>query len=154
MKSVCCFETIPEYLGAKRMQQLLKELFPAMKTEIDKENDDLLRMYLTREEYVFVLNELTKLRNYSMSMPDAYEYTNNTLTSMPIEANIIDRYAVLYELMFDVKFKVIQVPDNFECNESDSIDSYYYGKKLSSKFNVDKDYQEYLTKKADVYQDF
>ena len=61
-----------------------------MKTIIDE--DGCLQLYITEEEYVFVLNELTKLNNYMLSMPEYYEDTNTTLLSQPIEANICDRF--------------------------------------------------------------
>lgn len=69
-----------------------------MKTIIDE--DGCLRLYITKEEYVFVLNELTKLNNYMLSMPEYYEDTNTTLLSQPIEANICDRYGRIYDAIF------------------------------------------------------
>ena len=66
MKTVNCFELYPSILGAKTVQNLLLEIFPSMHTSL---NDDTLEMYITKEEYVFVLNELSKLNNYALTMP-------------------------------------------------------------------------------------
>ena len=98
MKNASCFELYPSILGAKRINELLLELFPFMHTTL---HDDTLEMYITKEEYVFVLNELSKLNNYALTMPNSIEETNTTLTSMPIECAIVERYSVLYNLMFE-----------------------------------------------------
>ena len=52
MKTVNCFELYPSILNAKTVQSLLLELFPYMHTSL---NDDVLEMYITKEEYVFVM---------------------------------------------------------------------------------------------------
>lgn len=103
MKTVNCFELYPSILGAKTVQNLLLEIFPSMHTSL---NDDTLEMYITKEEYVFVLNELSKLNNYALTMPKDVEETNITLTSMPIECAIVERYSVLYDLMFEAEYVV------------------------------------------------
>ena len=90
MKTVSCFELYPSILNAKTVQGLLLELFPYMHTSLNE--DEGLDMYITKEEYVFVLNELSKLNNYALTMPDSIEETNTTLTSMPIECAIIERW--------------------------------------------------------------
>ena len=92
MKTVNCFELYPSILGAKRVNELLLELFPYMHTALS--DDEGLDIYITKEEYVFVLNELSKLNNYALTMPDSIEETNTTLTSMPIECAIVERCIV------------------------------------------------------------
>lgn len=76
MKCVSCFELYPSILDANRVQNLILELFPYMHTALNE--DGGLVMYITREEYLFVLNELSKLNNYALSMPDAVEDINVT----------------------------------------------------------------------------
>ena len=109
MKAVNCFELYPSILNAKTIQSLLLELFPYMHTSLNE--DDGLNIYITKEEYVFVLNELSKLNNYALTMPDSIEETNTTLTSMPIECAIVERYSVLYDLMFEAEYVQKDVDD-------------------------------------------
>ena len=61
MKTVNCFELYPSILDAKTVQNLLLEIFPNMHTALN--NDEGLDLYITKEEYVYVLNELSKLNN-------------------------------------------------------------------------------------------
>ena len=76
MKNVSCFELYPSILDTKTVQNLLLELFPYMHTSLNE--DGGLDMYITREEYLFVLNELSKLNNYALTMPDSIEESNTT----------------------------------------------------------------------------
>ena len=102
MKNVSCFELYPSILDAEKVNKLLLEVFPFMYTSLN--DDGGLDMYITKEEYVFVLNELSKLNNYALTMPDSFEEVNVTLTSMPIECAIVERYSVLYDLMFEAEY--------------------------------------------------
>ena len=116
-----------------------------MKTDVV---EDELEMYMTKEEYLFVLNELFKLYNYSKSMPDSYEDINApVLTGSPIEANIVERYSVLFDLMFEVKSGVKQVQDDFKGSDYEDGE-FIIGKKFSKYFDIDQEYQEYLKRKA------
>ena len=108
MKTVNCFELYPSILGAKRVNELLLEIFPMMHTSL---NDDVLEMYITKEEYIFILNELSKLNNYALTMPDNVEDINVTLTAMPIECAIVERYGVLYDLMFEANYTLVDAKD-------------------------------------------
>lgn len=47
MKTVSCFELYPNILGAEKVRNLLFEIFPFMHTSL---NDDVLEMYITKEE--------------------------------------------------------------------------------------------------------
>ena len=76
MKNVSCFELYPSILDTKTVQNLLLELFPYMHTSLNE--DGGLDMYITRVEYLFVLNELSKLNNYALTMPDSIEESNTT----------------------------------------------------------------------------
>lgn len=146
MKTVNCFELYPSILNAKTVQSLLLELFPYMRTSLS--NDDVLEMYITKEEYVFVLNELSKLNNYALTMPDSIEETNTTLTSMPIECAIVERYSVLYDLMFEAEYVQKDVDDEtlVSDREKDYTD-FLIGKKFSASFDLDEEYQTYLNQK-------
>ena len=146
MKTVNCFELYPSILNAKTVQSLLLELFPYMHTSL---NDDVLEMYITKEEYVFVLNELSKLNNYALTMPESIEETNTTLTSMPIECAIVERYGILYDLMFEAEY--VQKDVNDETLVSDREKDYtdfLIGKKFSASFDLDEEYQDYLNQKT------
>jgi hypothetical protein len=144
MKCVSCFELYPSTLGAKRVKNLFSELFPYMHTALNK--DDGLDIYITREEYLFVLNELSKLNNYALT--DAVEDINVTLTAMPIEMAIVERYVVLYDLMFEVEYISKDVDENTLASDRENgskFEGYIFGKKFSQYFDVDAEYQEYLT---------
>lgn len=147
MKHVNCFELYPSILDAKTVQSLLLELFPDMHTSLNE--DDGLNMYITKEEYVFVLNELSKLNNYALTMPDSIEETNTTLTSMPIECAIVERYSVLYDLMFEAEYVQKDVDDEtlVSDRERDYTD-FLIGKKFSANFDLDEEYQAYLNQKT------
>lgn len=147
MKTVNCFELYPSILDAKTVQSLLLELFPYMHTSLNE--DDGLNIYITKEEYVFVLNELSKLNNYALTMPDSIEETNTTLTSMPIECAIVERYGILYDLMFEAEY--VQKEVNDETLVSDRENEYtdfFIGKKFSASFDLDEEYQDYLNQKT------
>ena len=146
MKHVNCFELYPSILGVKRVNELLLEIFPMMHTSL---NDDVLEMYITKEEYVFILNELSKLNNYALTMPDSIEETNTTLTSMPIECAIVERYSVLYDLMFEAEYVQKDVDDETLASdrEKDYTD-FLIGKKFSASFDLDKEYQDFLNQKT------
>lgn len=147
MKTVNCFELYPSILNAKTIQSLLLELFPYMHTSLNE--DDGLNIYITKEEYVFVLNELSKLNNYALTMPDSIEEINTTLTSMPIECAIVERYGILYDLMFEAEY--VQKEVNDETLVSDRENEYtdfLIGKKFSANFDLDEEYQDYLNQKT------
>lgn len=146
MKTVNCFELYPSILGAKRVNELLLEIFPFMHISL---NDDVLEMYITKEEYVFVLNELSKLNNYALTMPENIEETNTTLTSMPIEYAIVERYSVLYDLMFEAEYVQKDVDDETLVSDRNGVRSdFLIGKKFSANFDIDEEYQDYLNQKT------
>lgn len=146
MKTVSCFELYPSILGAEKVRNLMLEIFPNMHTSL---NDDVLEMYITKEEYVFVLNELSKLNNYALTMPDSIEETNTTLTSMPIECAIVERYGVLYDLMFEVEYVQKDVDDETLVSDRNSgCSDFLIGKKFSASFDLDEEYQDYLNQKT------
>ena len=147
MKNVSCFELYPSILDAKTVQNLLLELFPYMHTSLNE--DDGLDMYITKEEYVFVLNELSKLNNYGLTMPDSIEESNTTLTSIPIECAIVERYSVLYDLMFEAEYVSKEMDKNTMASDRETdakYSDYLIGKKFSQTFYIGEEYQEYLIK--------
>lgn len=149
MKTVSCFELYPSILGAKRVNELLLELFPNMHTSL---NDDTLEMYITKEEYVFVLNELSKLNNYSVTIPDNIEDIGVTLTAVPIEMAIVERYGVLYDLMFEAEYVMKEVDDDVATSDREldgRYSDYIIGKKFSPTYNIEEGYQEYLIGKSE-----
>lgn len=148
MKAVSCFELYPSILGAEKVRNLLLEIFPNMHTAL---NDDVLEMYITKEEYVFVLNELSKLNTYSVSIPDIEE-TSMTLTSMPIEMAIVERYGVLYDLMFEAEYVQKDVDDDVVTSDrelGETYSNYIIGKKFSPVYNIEEGYQEHLIEKSE-----
>lgn len=147
MKTVNCFELYPSILNAKTVQSLLLELFPYMHTSLNE--DDGLDMYITKEEYIFVLNELSKLNNYALTMPDSIEETNTTLTAMPIECAIVERYGILYDLMFEAEYIQKDVDDETLVSDRNGGESgFLIGKKFSASFDLDEEYQDYLNQKT------
>ena len=147
MKTVNCFELYPSILNAKTVKSLLLELFPYMHTSLNE--DDGLDMYITKEEYVFVLNELSKLNNYALTMPDSIEETNTALTSMPIECAIVERYSVLYDLMFEAEYAQKDVDDDVIVSDrEDEYTDFLIGKKFSASFDLVEEYQDYLNQKT------
>lgn len=148
MKTVNCFELYPSILNAKTVQSLLLELFPYMHTSLNE--DDRLDMYITKEEYIFVLNELSKLNNYALTMPDSIEETNITLTSMPIEYAIVERYSVLYDLMFETEYVQKDVDDETLVSDRENeYADFLIGKKFSASFDLNEEYQQYLIEKSE-----
>ncbi len=150
MKRVNCFELYPSILGAERVNKLLLELFPYMHTSLNE--DDGLNMYITKEEYVFVLNELSKLNNYSVTIPDGMEDIGLTLTAMPIEYAIVERYGVLYDLMFEAEYVSKEVGDDVVTSDRElggTYSNYIIGKKFSPVYNIEEGYQEYLIEKSE-----
>ena len=148
MKTVNCFELYPSILGAKRVNELLLEIFPFMHTSL---NDDVLEMYITKEEYIFILNELSKLNNYSVTIPDGTEDINVTLTAMPIEYAIVERYGVLYDLMFEAEYVMKEVDDDVAASDREldgTYSDYIVGKKFSPTYNIEEGYQEYLSRNS------
>lgn len=146
MKTVSCFELYPSILNAKTVQSLLLELFPYMHTSLNE--DEGLDMYITKGEYVFVLNELSKLNNYSVTIPDDIE-ESVTLTSMPIEMAIVERYGVLYDLMFESEYVSKEVGDDVVTSDREldgTYSNYILGKKFSPVYNIEEDYQDYLVR--------
>lgn len=149
MKTVNCFELYPSILNAKIVQNLLLEIFPNMHTALS--DDEGLDMYITKEEYVFVLNELSKLNNYALTMPDSIEETNITLTSMPIECAIVERYGILYDLMFEAEYVQKDVDDETLVSDRNGGGSdFLIGKKFSASFDLDEEYQSYLYKRSEA----
>lgn len=147
MKTVSCFELYPSILGAEKVRNLLFEIFPFMHTSL---NDDVLEMYITKEEWVFVLNELSKLNNYSVTIPDGIE-ESVTLTSMPIETAIVERYGVLYNLMFEAEYVQKDVDDETLVSDRNGGGSdFLIGKKFSASFDLDEEYQSYLYKRSEA----
>lgn len=147
MKTVNCFELYPSILNAKTVQSLLLELFPYMHTSLNE--DEGLEMYITKEEYVFVLNELSKLNNYALTMPEDIEETNRTLTSIPIECAIVERYGILYDLMFEAEYVQKDVDDETLVSDRDGGGSdFLIGKKFSASFDLGEEYQAYLNQKT------
>lgn len=148
MKTVNCFELYPSILNAKTVQSLLLELFPYMHASLNE--DDGLNMYITKEEYVFVLNELSKLNNYALTMPEDVEETNITLTSMPIECAIVERYSVLYDLMFEAEYVQKDVDDETLVSDRENeYTDFLIGKKFSTSFDLNEEYQQYLIEKSE-----
>lgn len=146
MKTINCFELYPSILGAKRVNELLLEIFPLMHTSL---NEDVLEMYITKEEYIFVLNELSKLNNYALTMPEDIEETNTTLTSMPIECAIVERYGILYDLMFEAEYVQKDVDDDVIVSDrEDEYTDFLIGRKFSASFDLDEEYQDYLNQKT------
>lgn len=151
MKRVNCFELYPSLLDAEQVNKLLLELFPLMHTTLN--NDGGIDMYITHEEYVFVLNELSKLHNYALTIPDNIEDISVTLTAVPIEFTIVERYSVLYDLMFEAEYVMKEVDDHVVVSDRETCDAhsdYIIGKKFSQCFDVDEEYQSYLYKQSEA----
>lgn len=151
MKRVNCFELYPSLLDAEQVNKLLLELFPLMHTTLN--NDGGIDMYITHEEYVFVLNELSKLHNYALTIPDNIEDISVTLTAVPIEFTIVERYGVLYDLMFETEYGLKEVDDHVIVSDRETYDThsdYIVGKKFSQCFDVDEEYQSYLYKQSEA----
>lgn len=147
MKTVSCFELYPSILGAEKVRNLLLEIFPYMHTSLNE--DDGLDMYITKEEYVFVLNELSKLNNYALTIPDNIEDISVTLTAVPIEFTIVERYSVLYDLMFEAEYVSKEVGEDVVTSDREldgTYSNYILGKKFSPVYNIEEDHQDYLVR--------
>lgn len=150
MKHVNCFELYPSLLDTEQVNKLLLELFPLMHTTLN--NDGGIDMYITHEEYVFVLNELSKLHNYALTIPDNIEDISVTLTAVPIEFTIVERYGVLYDLMFEAEYVMKEVDDDVAASDREldgTYSDYIIGKKFSPVYNIEEGYQEYLIGKSE-----
>ena len=68
---------------------------------------------------------------------------------MPIECAIVERYSVLYDLMFEAEYVQKEVNDEtlVSDREKDYTD-FLIGKKFSASFDLDEEYQGYLNQKA------
>lgn len=151
MKRVNCFELYPSLLDAEQVNKLLLELFPLMHTTLN--DDGGIDMYITHEEYVFVLNELSKLYNYALTIPDNIEDISVTLTAVPIEFTIVERYGVLYDLMFEAEYVMKEVDDHVVVSDREACNvhsDYIIGKKFSQRYDVDEEYQSYLYKQSEA----
>lgn len=151
MKRVNCFELYPSLLDAEQVNKLLLELFPLMHTTLN--NDGGIDMYITHEEYVFVLNELSKLHNYALTIPDNIEDISVTLTAVPIEFTIVERYGVLYDLMFEAEYVMKEVDAHVVVSDREACNAhsdYIIGKKFSQRYDVDEEYQSYLYKQSEA----
>lgn len=151
MKRVNCFELYPSLLDAEQVNKLLLELFSLMHTELN--NDGGIDLYITQEEYVFVLNELSKLHNYALTIPDNVEDISVTMTAVPIEFTIVERYGVLYDLMFEAEYVMKEVGDDVVVSDREAHNThsdYIIGKKFSQCFDVDEEYQLYLYKQSEA----
>lgn len=147
MKTASCFELYPSILGAEKVRNLLLEIFPNMHTALN--DDEGLEMYITKEEYVFVLNELSKLNNYALTIPDDIEDISVTLTAVPIEFTIVERYSVLYDFMFEAEYMMKEVDDDVVASDREldgTYSNYILGKKFSPVYNIEEDYQDYLVR--------
>ena len=75
-----------------------------------------------------------------------------TLTSMPIEMAIVERYGVLYDLMFEAECVMKEVGDNVATSDREldgTYSDYILGKNFSPVYNIEKGYQEYLIGKSE-----
>lgn len=74
---------------------------------------------------------------------------NTTLTAMPIECAIIERYSVLYNLMFETEYVQKDVDDDVIVSDrEDEYTDFLIGKKFSANFDLDEEYQNYLNHKV------
>lgn len=143
MNYISCFEYQGGDLDDESVEKLFNELFPLMNTRINKDTG-YLELLISKEEYVFIINELTKLHNYEKTMPDEYEDANTVLMSQPIEAVICSRYGYLYDAIFNMKYKITTWDDEIKNKKVVTI----IGKKFSPKFDLDESYQKYLMNKT------
>ena len=74
---------------------------------------------------------------------------NTTLTAMPIECAIIERYSVLYNLMFETEYVQKDVDDDVIVSDrEDEYTDFLIGTKFSANFDLDEEYQNYLNHKV------
>lgn len=82
-------------------------------------------------------------------MPNSIEETNTTLTSMPIEYATVERYSVLYDLMFETEYVQKDVDeDTLVSDRERDYTDFLIGKKFSQSFDLDEEYQAYLNQKT------
>ena len=75
---------------------------------------------------------------------------NTTLTAMPIECAIVERYSVLYDLMFEAEYVQKDVDDEtLVIDRNGGCSDFLIGKKFSASFDLDENYQVYLNHKVD-----
>lgn len=68
---------------------------------------------------------------------------------MPIECAIIERYSVLYNLMFETEYAQKDVDDDVIVSDrEDEYTDFLIGKKFSANFDLDEEYQNYLNHKV------
>lgn len=68
---------------------------------------------------------------------------------MPIECAIIERYSVLYNLMFETECVQKDVDDDVIVSDrEDEYTDFLIGKKFSANFDLDEEYQNYLNHKV------
>lgn len=66
---------------------------------------------------------------------------------MPIKCAIIERYSVLYNLMFEYVQKDVD-DDVIVSDREDEYTDFLIGKKFSANFDLDEEYQNYLNHKV------
>ena len=68
---------------------------------------------------------------------------------MPIECAIVERYSVLYDLMFETEYVQKDVDDDVIVSDrEDEYTDFLIGKKFSANFDLDEEYQNYLNHKV------
>lgn len=68
---------------------------------------------------------------------------------MPIECAIIERYSVLYNLMFETEYVQKDADDDVIVSDrEDEYTDFLIGKKFSANFDLDEEYQNYLNHKV------
>ena len=71
---------------------------------------------------------------------------------MPIECAIVERYSVLYDLMFEAEYVQKDVDDDVVTSDrelGETYSNYIIGKKFSPIYNIEEGYQEYLIEKSE-----
>lgn len=75
---------------------------------------------------------------------------NTTLTAVPIECAIVERYSVFYNLIFETEYVQKDVDDDVIVSDrEDEYTDFLIGKKFSASFGLDENYQVYLNHKVD-----
>ena len=68
---------------------------------------------------------------------------------MPIECTIVERYSVLYDLMFEAEYVQKDVEDEtLVIDRNGGCSDFLIGKKFSESFDLDENYQAYLNHKV------
>lgn len=71
---------------------------------------------------------------------------------MPIECAIVERYSVLYDLIFEAEYVQKDVDDDVVASDrgfDGAYSDYIIGKKFSPTYNIEEGYQEYLIGKSE-----